>query len=241
MIMRTRTMKEASVRIVGILGLCLGFAVQSADQPRPEKKPADRWFEMTSREFRELPEARRPLDFENLDEDLLSAALFQETNRRRTENQRPPLRANAKAREAAAMQARVMAKKGFIGHENPDSPDKRDMTDRVRLVGLEIAFAAENVAMSYAWQYEPGRPLYTDTVNGKTVFRYELEGPPLEKHTYLTVAESLLDQWMKSPAHRENILDKRPEYLGCSGFLGVKQSGFETVYCTQVFFTPLKR
>ena len=239
MLQRTRTVRNMKLRLGWIAGLCLGLAAFSAEEATPDKTRAERWFKMSAREFSELPEARRPLDFENLDEDLLSAAIFHETNQRRADKKLPPLKPHAKARQAAAMQARVMAAKGFVGHENPDSPEKREMDDRLRLLGLEPAFAAENVAMAYAVQYEPGRPLYTDTVNGKTVYRYEVDGPPLEKHTYMTVAESLLNQWMKSPAHRENILSKRSEYLGCSGFLGVKQSGFETVYSTQVFFTPL--
>jgi uncharacterized protein YkwD len=51
-------------------------------------------------------------------------------------------------------------------------------------------------------------------------------------------AKALLDDWMSSPGHRENILHKSARYLGCACVPLLEDASMEKIYCTQVFFTP---
>ncbi len=197
------------------------------------------WFAMASREFRAAEAPGRPLDFKALDPDLLSAALLHETNVRRAKRGLPALRYDPKAREAAAMLARAMAAEQFVGHTHPTDPSMREMGDRVRLAGLTPSFVAENAGFSFGWRYEAGKSFFTSETNGTRVFRYEENGPPIKRHTYLSLAESFLDAWMKSSGHRANILDPRSRSLGCAVFLGLKDDDMEAFYGVQIFYTPL--
>ena len=137
----------------------------------------------------------------------------------------------------AQIQARAMAKGKFVEHTNPE-PGKRTLTDRAKFVGLRPRFVAENVASSFGRRYKSGQPFYTREEDGRKIYSYEPNGKPIPLHTYLSFAEDLVESWMQSPGHRENILHKTPEYLGCACELSREASAMETFYCAQVFLKP---
>ena len=82
------------------------------------------------------------------------------------------------------------------------------MSDRLKLVGVENAFSGENI------------------------FDYFQQNP-----TYWSMAVGLVDGWMKSKGHRENILDKNYKYLGCGVYyyFNEKWSDYFYVKSTQNF------
>jgi len=188
--------------------------------------------------FARLPAARQIIDPDAVNYDLLDAAVFHETNRRRQPQGLPALKHDAKARAAASMQSRDMAKGGFVAHENSD-PKKKTMSDRAKLAGLRPRVLAENVASTFGRRYTSGQPFYSREQNGRKIYSHEPDGPQIPMHTYLSFAEALVDSWMKSPGHRKNILHSQVEYLGCACELPRNPNAMETFYCTQVFFTPL--
>mgnify|MGYP002380490786 FL=1 len=69
-------------------------------------------------------------------------------------------------------------------------------------------------------------------------FRYTEKGPPIATHTPLSFAEALLNQWMESPGHRENILRKTPTHLGCHASPALNEMHMPVFYAAQVFVTP---
>jgi len=188
--------------------------------------------------FAKLPAARQTINPDAINHDVLDAAVFHETNRRRQQQGLLALKQDDKARAAATMRSRDMAKGGFVDHENPD-PKKKTMSDRAKLVGLRPRVLAENVASTFGRRYKSGQPFYTREQNGRKIYSYEPDGPPIPMHTYLSFAEALVDSWMKSPGHRKNILHREVEYVGCACDLPRNPNAMETFYCTQVFFTPL--
>ena len=88
------------------------------------------------------------------------------------------------------------------------------MKDRLRRVGINNAYMAENIAYISLLDRDPARPLYTPEQNGG-YFSYTYKGEPLRNHTYLSLAKAVVEQWMHSPGHRENILNGHYVYLGC--------------------------
>jgi uncharacterized protein YkwD len=212
---------------------------QIISRPPPVSASAALFTNYTAASFARNAEARRPIDPANINQKLLEAAVFHETNRRRAEERLPALRYDAKAHDMGRLQARAMAKDQVVEHENPD-PKLRTMQDRAKAVGLRPRVLAENVASAFGRQYKSGKNFYVREENGRTVYSYEPEGPPIPMHTYLSFAEELVESWMQSPGHRKNILHKEPEYLGCACELAPKKSGMETFYCAQVFFSPME-
>lgn len=192
--------------------------------------------------FQSYGPAQKVVPVGEFDTNLLAAAVFHETNRRRELQGLPALSFNPGAQEAAAMQARIMAKKGKISHDNPEHPELKTLQDRVRKAGLTPQFAAENVATAFDIQYESGRTFYERVENGRTIASYTPKGKSIPRHTYLSFAKQLLDGWMNSPGHRKNILHKSAKSLGASCVPGVESGSgpMRTFYCAQVFYTPLE-
>jgi uncharacterized protein YkwD len=218
-----------------LLGLTVSASASQQIISRPPASASAALFTNdTAASFARNVEARRLIDPANINQQLLEAAVFHETNRRRAEQGLAALRYDAKAHEMARLQARAMAKDQAVEHENSD-PKLRTMQDRAKAVGLRPRVLAENVASAFGRRYKSGQNFYIREENGRTIYSYEPEGPAIPMHTYLSFAEALVESWMQSPGHRKNILHKEPEYLGCACELSPKKSGMETFYCAQVF------
>jgi uncharacterized protein YkwD len=245
--MAVMTIKNATLLI---LLLWLGSNIQALAAPSPRdviSRPINRpgtnsaaaYTNHNWQTFRQLPQTKQRLEPGNIDLLLLDMAVFHETNRQRQQHRLPPLVFDLRVRQLAQLQSRAMAEQAFVGHENPAEPEKKTMSDRVRLIGLNPAFVAENVANAFARQYKSGRKFYIREENGQKIYSYTPQGPNLPMHTYITFAEALVDSWMNSPGHRKNILHSSPQFLGCSCEPAKKQDELFTFYCTQNFFTPL--
>lgn len=126
------------------------------------------------------------------------------TNRHRRQHGREPLRRDETLQEGACRHSRDMLKQRFFGHVNPDgeAPSDRVAQDHRRLVGT----TGENI-----WRRSGRRR----------------EAPTQEEARAL--AQTIVEDWMQSPGHRENLLRSRFSHLGvCSvrkdGELRVTQS-----------------
>ena len=200
-------------------------------------KPMPDWYGQPSpAAFRTLPEPQQPVIAARWREDLLSAAIFHETNRRRMQLHLPPFRFLVPVRAAALQHAEWMAQHRELTHGGRGQGQPHE---RLQRQGLVFRFTAENVAFTFLLRYEAGRSFYTREEGGRPLHSYTPGGPPLAPHTYLSFAESILTQWMNSPGHQKNIISTQAEYLGVGCGLTRNDLGFETIYATQSFFTPM--
>ena len=167
--------------------------------------------------------AQQQIIIEEIDYMLLNAALFYETNRRRIEHNLPAFRHSDAIEETARSHSRDMVEKKFFEHTSPVK-GKRTLKDRLERNGIVNANIAENIAYMSALNRDPDRPLYTPEQNGG-YFSYTYKGAPLANHSYLSLAKALVDQWMTSKGHRENILNRHYIFLGC-GAAHYKDSSF---------------
>jgi len=85
------------------------------------------------------------------------------------------------------------------------------------MFGVEEGYRAENISEMFGIRYEQGTMLVPPD-RGSTVFRDYSTGKPIPNHTYLSFAETLLGEWMKSTGHRANILNVNLHYLGCGAY-----------------------
>jgi uncharacterized protein YkwD len=172
-----------------------------------------------------------------------------ETNRRRVKEGVSSLWHDAKVDEAAVLHAKDMAENRYLSHEEPEKPKgprRRMPIDRVRAVGLKPMLVAENIATQFGIQYKSGKPVYDLSQWGRKGLSYRPNGDPIPRHTYLSFARTVVDSWMASPAHRENILVRDARYIGSAAreeWPGKgRKSGdeeFHKFYVAQVFFTPM--
>src|SRR5213593_4793549 len=98
--------------IASMLAVATAFGSEIIGRPPPAReRPGDDFFtKYDSTSFGKLPEARRQIDPQHIDQELLDAAVFHETNRRRQQHGLPALAYDARARAMAQIQARAMAK-----------------------------------------------------------------------------------------------------------------------------------
>jgi uncharacterized protein YkwD len=192
-------------------------------------------YQLSASEFFDLDKVKEKIDIENVNHTLLSLALFHETNLQRKEHDREPLRHLPKLDEAAQIHAENMAEHELLAHINPKEGEPRAPEDRVREVGLEIQYVAENVATHFGVDYEEGRGVRPVERDGDEKFVYR-GGEKVDTHTYRTFAQNLLEQWMGSQGHRENILSQRPEFLGTGCSINREEETMDKFYCVQVFY-----
>ena len=203
--------------------LCVAAVVLAgaAVCPAGEKAWDDSFYARFDRaKFSAYKPANEKIDFKNVDQGLMGAAIFYETNRRRNIHHKRPLLFSPALHKAALDHARNMVKYDFHGHVNPRDKTKRTLWQRMKLAGLTRCAVSENVA------YVPGRKYpVTEMKPGEGQVKIDPNNIPAE-HTYISFARQLLDGWMLSPGHKQNILSVKTTYLGCAA-----------VYCTKELLT----
>ncbi len=156
---------------------------------------------------------------DNLNVALLARENFRASNRVRQEHDLPLFKPKKELTAAADDQASLMAMLLTCQHDNP-LYGQRNVMERLTRRGFTAAIARENVART---------PL-RDRVN-----------PGQPERTYAQVAADIVQQWMDSPGHRENLLSRDVTYLGCAVRGSLLPVDHEAVYAAQVFARPQPR
>lgn len=190
--------------------------------PYPAVFPQSRWRHSdyqttTHKNFRSNELFQQAIAFNQIDYPLLHAAIFFVTNETRVKNKRPPLTFALALERAAYLHSKRMVEQDFFSHENPTDKARRTSQQRAQLAGIKNPMIGENIATHFGIQYKANAPIYpVDRLKG--TFSYEHGGPLIPAHTYLSFAEAIVKQWMDSPAHRENILNRQALQLGCGAY-----------------------
>ncbi len=156
----------------------------------------------THQNFRQNPLFNKTFSTSNPDYLLLDAALFYLTNVERAKIGIAPMRYHRMVEIAAYNHSKSMAKQNFFSHTNSNSMARKSPSDRGKLAGIANAAFAENIAYNY----------------------------PTAGNSYLEVAEALMNQWMNSKGHKDNILSEKGRQMGCGTYF----SGGK-IYGTQCF------
>ncbi len=196
---------------------------------------ADRYRSVDRATFVQLPEANERIDFDRIDYPLLHAAIFYLTNAEREVRGLTPLTHNTSLESAARVHSGDMRDRNFFSHTSPVS-GRRSVRDRTDASGFSGSGVGENIARTFGITYEAGRSVFSPIQNGG-YFSYTHRGDPIPPHTYLSAAETVVEQWMNSPGHRENILRSEYRYLGTGAAYFADRSffGIPSFYYTQVF------
>ena len=168
----------------------------------------------------------------NLNENLLARLVAEETNRFRVSQGRGPLEVSPDLTNAAQSHANAMAGEGFFAHQNPNDPGQRTLTDRIRNVGLEPRAIAENIAYTYSLDFGAMRDWVK---NG----HQRGSAPAVLEYTYRALAKSVVQQWINSRGHRQNMLGRPYSQIGLGVATSKDERGREKVYCVQTFCAPI--
>jgi len=170
------------------------------------------YSDLNLKNFRKEPLFQEKINFDSIDYTRLHAAIFFVTNEERAKKNLSFLEYAPELEKAAIMHSRDMNKDSFFSHFNPDDKKKETPNDRGVLAGILNPYLAENIATCHALVYESGTNVF---IRGDGQFSYKMDGELLPPHTYLSLAESVVNDWMNSKGHRKNILLDTALQLGC--------------------------
>tara|TARA_B100001250_G_C19407794_1_gene617656 strand:+ start:15 stop:623 length:609 start_codon:yes stop_codon:yes gene_type:complete len=159
--------------------------------------------------FSKLEIVNAKIDFDNINYDLFSASIFYATNFQRKKFKKKEFKYSIALNLAAQGHSEDMVNYDFYDHRSKVR-HKRNLRDRMEIVGIEGGGFAENIHNSFAKEAEP---------------------------TYWSFASSIVQGWMNSKGHRGAILNTKYKYLGCGVYYYVnnKWLDYKWVKTTQNF------
>jgi uncharacterized protein YkwD len=175
----------------------------------------DYYSELNLKNFRKEQLFHEQLSFDSIDFTRLHAALFFITNEERAKKRLSFLEYVPELEKASQMHSRDMYENNFFSHYNPSVEKKKTPNDRAVLAGILNPYIAENIATSHGLKYKSGEKVF---VRGSGQFSYTMEGELIPPHTYMSLAETIVDSWMNSRGHRKNILSDDALQLGCGTY-----------------------
>jgi len=184
-------------------------------------------YKISSADFMKLLEVNNPIDAKNPNNALIDACLFHVTNEQRVIHHLPKFNYSFLLHKVTNGHSEAMINQDFYNHENPYSPANRKMTDRIFIYTWEFKEMAENIAQHDILGGSEDRYCFEIPRNNKDYVFLNCETKkPLPMRTYAELARSVVNGWMNSPHHRQNILNPRLKFLACSG--RISKNPFET-------------
>ncbi|MDX2002009.1 MAG: CAP domain-containing protein [Chitinophagales bacterium] len=173
---------------------------------------------MDWREFIASPLAAIPIDYRDVDYNLINAAVFYYTNKYRESKRLGQLQFSPVLRDAAVFHSLEMINRKFYDHTNPFNRSMRSAVDRTSYFKFNGSAVGENLAWQFLFDYQPGAKFWS-IANGPDINYYYgnslKKGPDIKPVTYGQFAERLVQEWIDSPPHRHNLECKDFKYLGC--------------------------
>ncbi|MDJ1497566.1 CAP domain-containing protein [Cytophagaceae bacterium DM2B3-1] len=176
---------------------------------------AQKYYQMTWREFYALPETQKPIDPKNPDYELIDAAFFHATNEAREKEKRKTFLYSEVLYTAANEHSTSMISKNYYAHEDRTDKKRYLPGQRITLAGGKFMATAENIA-----QYEviatPGQYCPRKQSNGEYRYFDCNTDKVYPAHTAVSFAQKVVKGWMNSPGHRRNILNTDYQYMACA-------------------------
>lgn len=164
---------------------------------------------------------------DSLDLQLVRELIVRYTNAERKAGGLAPVSPEAALQRIAEEHSRDMAEQGYLSHNSRTPDGEVPFQERVSLQELGLTSSGENISLQ---PLVTGQQFSTRTsASGKTV-----RDVTTEVSTYHGLAQSTVQGWMKSPAHRDNILTPEFKWVGIG--LGIGQrDGLPYMWITQNF------
>lgn len=176
--------------------------------------------------------ADRVLPSGALDTALIDAAILVEVNYQRCLHGLPGLAADPRLRQSTSGHSAWMAATGKVSHKSGQS-GQRTLTQRLHNVGVTFQNAAENIAQLNYYQFN-GQSSYQVIDASRCKFA-TLSGQPLPRHSYRSLAQAVVAQWMASRGHRRNILNPAFHLHGSAAVVNAGAGTCGMVYLAENF------
>lgn len=205
---------KGTLRLISLAVLLLTAALLSSAGLVENWNYNSYYSSMNWKAFSLSRQGKQPINFNNINSELVCAGIFYATNQIRQNFNLPLFKYSRALQKAAFVHSQDMVTRGFMGHYSP-VPGRRSPSDRVRLYGQWEHTVGENVADTFGIQYQTGTSFQPPAQPGDPI--RDMEGNVIPNHTYWSFGTSVVSQWMNSPGHRRNILNPKFLVLGAGG------------------------
>lgn len=164
------------------------------------------------------------IDPARFDEGALCGLILQLTNTERARHGLPPVTHHPAAAAAASQHSRDMAARSYFDHKSKGLLRRSSPAQRMASHGYSPRTSAENIAMLPIFN---SQLVQTSSNRTRTVTAMDPNG-------YQRLAQYAMQEWMKSPGHRKNILNGQLTTLGVGAAVGYRGHA-PYVYLTQDF------
>lgn len=167
----------------------------------------------------------------NLSQALLDKLIADQVNLERCRRGLPELKLNAGLRKYAANHAKWMAKTQKLSHNASQGPARR-LKDRLRGSGIRFRTGAENIGMVPLYNIARKRFL----IRSSSACQFTTKnGRVLGRHSYRSLANLIVREWMASSGHRKNILSRKIRFTGSGAAIQPHAKHCGAVFLTQIF------
>lgn len=172
---------------------------------------ANPYCNYSDKQFLDLPAFHQEIDISNVDAALIEAGVFFLTNSYRSSKKIAPLQYQENLSDAAYLHSEQMQMHHFFDHTNRKNKALFTLDKRVEYVNyLNYSYLAENIFLGYVDLRKPG--------------------------TYKELCEFIVQNFIESQGHKENLLAKEAKELGCGIYFNKEASnGYWYFYFTQDF------
>ncbi|MEE9426966.1 MAG: CAP domain-containing protein [Paracoccaceae bacterium] len=165
----------------------------------------------------------------NPDQTLFNRAVLSEVNFERCRAGLSPLRSSNGLITVAGNHAKWMAKRGALSHQSTVR-GQSTVQQRVLASGLNARRGSENIGNLPRFQFGGSRRIQVNSMS-RCEFS-TVTGRKIAPHSYASLANQIVDMWMRSKDHRKNVLDRNVNSVGAA--LGFDTKGS---YCGQFFLS----
>ncbi len=179
------------------------------------------------------------LDPDRIDRALLEGTIITITNLIREQYSVDPCLFDSNLVKVARAHSEEMVRLRYFNHGSP-VPENRQLLDRIKNSNITLGntIVGENIGVDYLLDIA-NVPYYIEYDEGKKIYISGETGQPIGYQSYWEFARSMVQSWIKSPGHRENILNEQFGRIGIGAAVGTFK-GFRSIYITQNFLGSLK-
>ena len=185
------------------------------------------FYKMTAPNFMKLIEANVPIDARNPNNALLDAALFHATNEQRVKFNVPIFIYSIQLHKATIGHSEAMINQDFYSHENLFNSTSKNMVNRIYFYTKQYNQMAENIAQHDILGGNDDKYCFETPKRGQDfIFLNCNTKKIIPLRTYAELARSVVNGWMNSPHHRQNILNPTLKSMATSG--RISKGAFKT-------------
>lgn len=159
------------------------------------------------------------IDLEKPNIKILQDAILQSINKFRIKNNRKILVWSDSLYRPAKFHLDNMNNSKFFDHNDPKDKNYPDLEKRILKYSNKFRCASENLIQYYPFKFN-GKTIEYTTVKVKNRYQYlnPVTSKKLEVLTYKQFADKIVENWSKSPPHRQNMMNTKFIKIGVAIF-----------------------